>query len=88
MAFTGGDGVMNTVENLIKDLYKRFAKPDTGIQEPIEAPLPDQPFIRMPYEEAMSKYGSDKPDLRIPSLVSEQGSHSLGWLLIETDPPY
>ena len=78
MAFTDGNGVMNIVENLIKDLYKKFAKSGTGIQQPIEAPLPDEPFIRMPYEEAMSKHGSDKPDLRISSLVSEQASDSLG----------
>jgi aspartyl-tRNA synthetase len=87
MAFTDGNGVMNIVENLIKDLYKKFAK-FGGIQQPIEAPLPDEPFIRMPYEEAMSKYGSDKPDLRISSLVSEQASDSLDLPLIETDPPY
>ena len=78
MAFTDGNGVMNIVENLIKDLYKKFAKSSAGIQQPIEAPPPDEPFIRMPYAEAMSKYGSDKPDLRISSLVSEQASDSSG----------
>ena len=65
MAFTDGVGVMMTVESLIKDLYKRFARTGT----PVAAPLPTQPFIQMSYEQAMSDHGSDKPDLRIPGFV-------------------
>jgi aspartyl-tRNA synthetase len=55
------------------DVEMSFARPDTifGIIEPlmvdvfalIGAKVPT-PFRRMPYAEAMAKYGSDKPDLR------------------------
>jgi aspartyl-tRNA synthetase len=65
MAWTDGEGVMRRVEKLIKSLYQKFAKPGT----PLASPLPDIPFLRMSYDEAMSKHGSDKPDLRIKGLV-------------------
>lgn len=65
MAFTDGEGVMRKVEQLIKAVYKRFAK----IGTPVKSPLPEAPFHRITYDKAMSKYGSDKPDLRLKGLV-------------------
>lgn len=66
MAFTDGYGVMARVEQLIKDIYKIFAK--SGFF--VEQPLAQQRFPRVEYNKAMSKYGSDKPDLRLRGLVS------------------
>jgi len=52
MSFVDRDDVLNTFEGLMKHLFKSVKGVD----------LPD--FERMPYDEAMAKYGSDKPDLR------------------------
>ena len=55
------------------DVEMSFARPDTifGIIEPLMHDIfavigksITTPFVRMPYAEAMAKYGSDKPDLR------------------------
>jgi aspartyl-tRNA synthetase len=53
MAFVERDDVLNTFEGLAKHLFKAIL----GLDFP-------EPFQRMSYAEAMSKYGSDKPDLR------------------------
>ncbi len=53
MSFVDEDKVMEVGEGLVASIFKEVK----GID--IELPL-----MRMPYVEAMSKYGSDKPDLR------------------------
>jgi len=53
-SFMNEDQVMEVTENLIRDLFAHV----------LEVALPD-PFPRMTHAEAMSRYGSDKPDLRI-----------------------
>ncbi len=53
MSFVNQDDVMNIAEGLVKRLYKEVLNIDLQV-----------PFKRLSYNEAMSKYGSDKPDLR------------------------
>lgn len=54
MAFATGEDVMNVMESVIKMLWSDLLQVD----------LPDK-FARMTYHEAISLYGSDKPDLRL-----------------------
>jgi len=53
MAFVEQDDILNTFEGLIKHLFKTVRGVDFT-----------EPFPRMDYAEAMSRYGSDKPDIR------------------------
>jgi aspartyl-tRNA synthetase len=54
-AFMDEEAVMSVTEGMIRGLFKATLNVD----------LPN-PFPRMIYKEAMLRYGSDKPDLRIP----------------------
>ncbi len=56
MSFVTQDQLFDVVERVLHDVFVEFSdKKITGT-----------PFPRIPYAEAMAKYGSDKPDLRIP----------------------
>jgi aspartyl-tRNA synthetase len=54
-SFLDEDGIMNLNEEMIRQLFKAI----------LEVELPN-PFPRMTYDEAMERYGSDRPDLRVP----------------------
>jgi aspartyl-tRNA synthetase len=54
-SFLTQDGIMGLMEGLVRHFFR----------EVLAAELPD-PFPRMSYLEAMRRFGSDKPDLRIP----------------------
>ena len=61
MAFATQDDVLAVMEELVPTVFKKFTdwKVDEG------------PFIRIPYREAMEKYGIDKPDLRNPLIIQD-----------------
>ncbi len=56
MSYVTQEDVFAVVEKLIHGLFTEFSRKAV-------APLP---FKRIPYREAMVKYGTDKPDLRVP----------------------
>ncbi len=61
MSFVTQDDVFDAVEPVLRGLFEEFAggKPVT------------QKFPRIPYAEAMLKYGADKPDLRNPIEIAD-----------------
>ena len=60
MSFVDEEAIMGTTERMMRELFA-----DT-----LGVALAD-PFPRMSYAEAMRDYGSDKPDLRIPLVLTE-----------------
>ena len=61
MSFCTQDDVIKVAENFLKDIFEVCS---ISIQVP---------FMRMPYIEAMEKYGSDKPDLRFDLAMVDVG---------------
>ena len=61
MSFATQEDVFKVIEEVIPHTFKKFTdwKVDEG------------PFIRIPYKEAMEKYGIDKPDLRNPLIIQD-----------------
>ena len=61
MSFVTQDDVFNAIEPVMRGVFEEFAD-----WQGKGRTMPEGPFPRIPYAEAMSKYGSDKPDLRNP----------------------
>lgn len=57
MSFMSQDELFTLIEDLFKVTFKETFNIDIKT-----------PFLRLPYDEAMDKYGSDKPDLRIKGM--------------------
>ena len=60
MSFVEQEDVFEVVEKLMIKIFKKFSKKK----------LLHEKFPRITYEEAMLKYGTDKPDLRNPLIIS------------------
>ena len=61
MSFVEQDDVFETIEKLFVRLFKKFSNKK----------IINEKFPRITFEEAMIKYGSDKPDLRNPIIISD-----------------
>ncbi|HIQ19110.1 MAG TPA: aspartate--tRNA ligase [Novosphingobium capsulatum] len=67
MSFVTQEEIWETMEPVIGGVFEAFAqgKPVTPVGQ----------FPRIAYDEAMLKYGSDKPDLRNPLIISDVSQH-------------
>jgi len=60
MSFIHQDDILDTFEGLARHLFREIKGVEFG-----------EKFPRIPYEEAMSRYGSDKPDIRFGMCIEE-----------------
>ena len=65
MSFATQEDVFKVIEHTMGGVFNKFANGKTVDQAP---------FMRIPFREAMLKYGSDKPDLRNPLIIQEATS--------------
>ena len=61
MAFATQEDVLQVAEEVLYDVFTKFS----------DKKISDKPFVRIPYKEAMLKYGTDKPDLRNPLIIRD-----------------
>ena len=61
MAFATQEDVFEVNEKVLHKIFTEFS----------DKQVDDIPFTRIPYREAMSKYGTDKPDLRNPLIIQD-----------------
>ena len=59
MSFADQEDVFAILEEVIPNVFKKHTS----------WKITEAPFVRIPYKEAMEKYGSDKPDLRNPLII-------------------
>ncbi len=65
MAFASQEDVFAVVEDVLPPIFAKYGVYKSASQAP---------FVRIPYLEAMDKYGSDKPDLRIDLVLQDATS--------------
>ena len=60
MSFIDREDMYALIEGLLKEVWKKTLDVDI-----------DTPFLRMPFQEAMNRFGSDKPDMRFEMEISD-----------------
>ena len=63
MSFVSQEDIFNVIEPVLYNTFKKFA--------PKNYQISDIPFTRIPYNDALLHYGSDKPDLRNPLIIED-----------------
>ena len=61
MSFAEQEDVFKVLEEIFISTFRKHTNWE----------VPDGPFLRIPYKEAMEKYGIDKPDLRNPLIIQD-----------------
>jgi aspartyl-tRNA synthetase len=69
MSYVTQEDVFNTIEPVIAGVFEEFAD-GRGVTKP--------PFPRIPYDQAILEFGSDKPDLRNPIRIADVTEHYAG----------
>ena len=69
MSYVTQEDVFNTIEPVIAGVFEEFAE-GRGVSKP--------PFVRIPYDQSMLEFGSDKPDLRNPLRIADVTDHFAG----------
>ncbi len=70
MSFAGQDDVFAVNEKLLTEIFGQFSTRKVS----------EAPFVRIPFDESLLKYGNDKPDLRNPLVIQDVSK-----LFLETD---
>lgn len=65
MSYVTQDDVFEAIEPVLHGVFDEFA----CYRRPVKPEITPYPFPRIPFQEAMLKYGSDKPDLRNPLVI-------------------
>jgi aspartyl-tRNA synthetase len=69
MSYVTQEDVFNTIEPVIAGVFEEFAD-GRSVTKP--------PFPRIPYDQSMLEFGSDKPDLRNPIRIADVTEHYAG----------
>ncbi|MCZ2204388.1 aspartate--tRNA ligase [Bartonella sp. A05] len=65
MSFVEQEDILSTMEPIMRSVFEEFA----------DGKFVTESFPRISYDEAMQKYGSDKPDLRNPIIMEDVSQH-------------
>ncbi|WP_341764447.1 aspartate--tRNA ligase [Candidatus Tisiphia endosymbiont of Beris chalybata] len=61
MSFVTQEDIFSTIEPIMYEIFSKFS----------DKKISNIPFTRIPYDEAILKYGTDKPDLRNPIIITD-----------------